>query len=90
MAETPTNDELAELLRWFRHTYDMSRRDAGEYLGLSHRTIEGIEQGRGFANGRLLYVTLIWSDPRCPLANPVDKVPLTSVIRSKGGADADR
>jgi len=62
----PTDaDELAELLkRWRRGGRDRVGHDdigtemAAVMLGLPRRTIEGIEQGRGFRYPRLLVLAL--------------------------------
>lgn len=41
-------EKLAHLMRTFREVYEYNTQAAGDHLGLSRRTIEGIEQGRGF------------------------------------------
>jgi transcriptional regulator with XRE-family HTH domain len=37
----------------------LNTEEAGARLGLSPRTIEGIEQGRGFSNANLLVLALL-------------------------------
>ena len=55
---TPTPDKLAEVMRAFRRRHGLTTAEAGAYFGLSARTIEGIEQGRGHSAGRLLELAL--------------------------------
>ena len=55
----PTPQRLAKLMRQWRQECGLSVSDAGDMLGLSPRTIEGIEQERGFAAGRVLEIALL-------------------------------
>lgn len=48
-----TADELAATLKAWRGKR-LSQREAAALLGISKRTLEGIEQGRGFAYPSLL------------------------------------
>jgi DNA-binding XRE family transcriptional regulator len=60
--ESPTRKvkrELAELMKNWRQSARINAREAGARLGLSARTIEGIEQGRGFSHPNLLVMALI-------------------------------
>lgn len=59
---TPT--KLAELLRGWRAGRGINTEEAGELLGLSARTIEGIEQGRGFGTPMLLVLALCGLEQR--------------------------
>lgn len=52
-------EELARMMKAWRAQSGISTKTAGEWLGLSHRTIEGIEQGRGFNAPRVLSIALI-------------------------------
>jgi DNA-binding XRE family transcriptional regulator len=54
----PTPQRLAKLMRQWRAAKGLSVTDAGDALGLSARTIEGIEQGRGFNAPRVLEIAL--------------------------------
>lgn len=62
MAKTPISDEtkteLAKLCREWRAKADMPASRAAQVLGLSKRTYEGIEQGRGFTFPTLLILAL--------------------------------
>lgn len=49
-------DELAAAVKAWRGTLPLSR--AAMMLGIPKRTLEGIEQGRGFRYSRLLYLAL--------------------------------
>lgn len=49
---------LAEQLRAWRRTAGLSTKEAGERLGISPRTIEGIEQGRPFRYERVLRLAI--------------------------------
>jgi len=51
--------ELAELMRNWRRGTGMNTVEAGAKLGLSARTIEGIEQRRGFSHPNLLVLALL-------------------------------
>jgi DNA-binding XRE family transcriptional regulator len=55
----PTPARLAKLMRQWRQERGMSTGDAGDTLGLSPRTIENIEQGRGFNAARVLEIALL-------------------------------
>lgn len=50
---------LAKLMRQWRNEQGLSVAQAGAELDLSPRTIEGIEQGKGFAAGRVLELALL-------------------------------
>lgn len=50
--------EIAALVRQWRDRAGISCARAAEILGMSRRTYEGIEQGRGFAYPTLLIVAL--------------------------------
>lgn len=52
-------EDLAEMLRDWRRYAGLNAQEAGEWLGLSARTIEGIEQGRGFGAPRVLAWALV-------------------------------
>lgn len=71
---TPSNDELASMMRAFRDKHSLNAQKAGEWLGLSSRTIEGIEQGRGHSAGRLLAIALASLTSQSFLKDPVDKI----------------
>lgn len=49
-----TRIPLADLLKSWRQAKNMNTTQAGEMLGLSPRTVEGIEQGRDFRFEKLL------------------------------------
>jgi DNA-binding XRE family transcriptional regulator len=51
--------DLAGLMKEWRHRAMLNTEEAGARLGLSPRTIEGIEQGRGFSNANLLVLALL-------------------------------
>jgi DNA-binding XRE family transcriptional regulator len=51
--------ELASLMRSWRRKARINTREAGERLGISPRTVENIEQGRGFSNPNLLVLALL-------------------------------
>lgn len=51
--------ELARMLRSWRVYAGLNTQEAGDWLGLSARTIEGIEQGRGFGTPRVLAWALV-------------------------------
>lgn len=52
-------EELARMMRAWRVRAGLNTQDAGDWLGLSARTIEGIEQGRGFNAPRVLGWALV-------------------------------
>lgn len=52
-------EDLAEMLRDWRRYAGLNTQEAGEWLGLSARTIEGIEQGRGFGTPKVLAWALV-------------------------------
>lgn len=55
----------SELIRNLRLRHSLSRRDLGRVLGLSARTIEGLEQGRRRDDDRVLTLALrnlTWHD----------------------------
>jgi DNA-binding XRE family transcriptional regulator len=52
------NLELAKLCREWREASDLTASRAAQLLGMSKRTYEGIEQGRGFLYGQLLILAL--------------------------------
>lgn len=54
----PREKPLAELLRQWRVGMGYSTTQAGEALGMSPRTIEGIEQGRPFRYEKMLRLVL--------------------------------
>ena len=51
-------DELAQLLKSWRKREGLSVVEAGAILDLSKRTIEGIEQGRGFGHAQIMKLAL--------------------------------
>ena len=53
------SSRLAKLMREWRQDKGLSVEAAGDALELSPRTIEGIEQGRGFASARVLEIALL-------------------------------
>lgn len=53
-----TNDDLAAHVRAWRHKWLLTQKAAAEMLGISQRTYEGIEQGRGFAYPSMLLAML--------------------------------
>lgn len=63
LLKKPTPQRLAKLMRQWRQECGLSVSDAGDMLGLSPRTIEGIEQERGFAAGRVLEIALLSLSP---------------------------
>lgn len=50
--------ELAEIVKKWRSAADLTTSRAGQILGLSGRTIENIEQGRGFGHSKLLILAI--------------------------------
>lgn len=54
----PNDAELAAMMRAFRAQHGLNAEEAGQWLGLSKRTVEGIEQGRGFGNARTLALAI--------------------------------
>lgn len=52
-------EDLGEMMRAWRRYAGLNTEEAGEWLGLSARTIEGIEQGRGFNAPRVLAWALV-------------------------------
>ena len=54
----PRTKPLAELLRQWRVGMGYNTAQAGEELGMSARTIEGIEQGRPFRYEKMLRLVL--------------------------------
>lgn len=73
-AATPTAGHLAHLMRSFRAEHGLNAADAGVYLGLSARTVEGIEQGRGHSAPRLLAMSLVKLIAEKKLRDPVDYI----------------
>lgn len=71
---TPTPAELSSLMRAFRATHGLNVLSAGEWLGLSARTVEGIEQGRGHSAPRLLALALLTLSRQKKLSDPVDTI----------------
>lgn len=53
------NAELARMLREWREKAEIPVSRAAQMLGIPARTIEGIEQGRGFRYARLLALALL-------------------------------
>jgi DNA-binding XRE family transcriptional regulator len=53
------NAELAAMIKRWRDAGDLTAARAAEMLGIPMRTLEGIEQGRGFKYPRLLTLALI-------------------------------
>jgi transcriptional regulator with XRE-family HTH domain len=49
-----TDQELAATVKAWRTERSLTIREAAEYLGMSRRTLEGVEQGRGFTYPTLL------------------------------------
>jgi DNA-binding XRE family transcriptional regulator len=64
LPKKPTPQRLAKLMRQWRQECGLSVSEAGDILGLSPRTIEGIEQERGFAAGRVLEIALLSLIPK--------------------------
>jgi DNA-binding XRE family transcriptional regulator len=58
MPNQPTAKHLAKLMRQWRKEQSLSVVDAAHVLALSPRTIEGIEQERGFNAPRVLEIAL--------------------------------
>lgn len=54
----PSKSELAAMMRVFREQRSLNAEEAGQWLGLSKRTVEGVEQGRGFGNPRTLALAI--------------------------------
>ena len=50
--------DLADQARAWRHKWLLTQKAAAELLGISQRTYEGIEQGRGFAYPSMLLAML--------------------------------
>lgn len=59
---TPGNQELALIVKAWRG--DVSLAKAAPFLGLPRRTLEGIEQGRGFRYPDLLMIAMKASKPK--------------------------
>jgi DNA-binding XRE family transcriptional regulator len=60
MSKDPTPARLAKLMRQWRAERGLSTSDAGATLNLSARTVEGIEQERGFPSApRVLEIALL-------------------------------
>jgi DNA-binding XRE family transcriptional regulator len=57
-----TNDDLAARARAWRRKWLLTQKAAAEQLGISQRTYEGIEQGRGFAYPSMLLAMLEMTD----------------------------
>lgn len=62
---TLTDEELSTAVKDWRG--DVSLAKAAPYLGLSRRTLEGVEQGRGFRHQGLLLIAMELVDPTKPL-----------------------
>jgi DNA-binding XRE family transcriptional regulator len=58
MGRMTPEEKLARLMKRYRAENDLNTEAAGDRLGLSARTIEGIEQGRGFNSPRVLELAL--------------------------------
>lgn len=69
---TPTPEQLATAMRAFRERHGLNTAAAGEWLGLSARTVEGIEQGRGHNSPRLLALALHLLTAQKKLRDPID------------------
>ena len=71
MPRTPKPAELAAMVRIWRQSWALTTVEAGQWLGLSGRTVENIEQGRAFGTPRTvaLAVTCLMKQKklRCPL-----------------------
>lgn len=52
--------QLPELVRLWRKVFGYNTKQAGEILGVSPRTIEGIEQGKPFRHEQLLRLALAY------------------------------
>lgn len=51
-------DELAQTVKAWRKRNGLGVVEAGEILGLSWRTIQGIEQGRGFGHPKIIKLAM--------------------------------
>lgn len=78
---TPTPVELAEMMRAFRARHDLNTASAGEWLGLSARTVEGIEQGRGHSSPRLLALSLALLMAQKKLRDPIDDIRTSAYVK---------
>jgi transcriptional regulator with XRE-family HTH domain len=58
VASTSRKKPLAETLKEWRTSKGYSARAAADALGMPHRTIEGIEQGRPFRYEKILRLAL--------------------------------
>jgi DNA-binding XRE family transcriptional regulator len=58
MTNTISKEDLAAQARAWRHQWMLSQKAAADLLGISQRTYEGIEQGRGFAYPSMLLAML--------------------------------
>jgi len=65
--------ELAALVKTWRGS--MTAKRAGKLLGISGRTVENIEQGRGFAHGRLLILAIMAFGPATAVDEAPDEAP---------------
>lgn len=57
-ASTSRKKPLAEVLKEWRGNLGLSAKDAAEALGMSPRTVEGIEQGRPFRYEKILRLAI--------------------------------
>jgi DNA-binding XRE family transcriptional regulator len=72
MPRTPKPQELAAMMRLFRERKSLTTAEAGEWLGVSGRTVENIEQGRAFGNPRTMALAISLLVTQKRLCDPLD------------------
>lgn len=74
MTAEPTPETLARMMREWRSSRGLNTAAAGALLGLSARTVEGIEQGRGHSAPRLVAIALLHLLAQKKLRDPIDNI----------------
>jgi len=72
MPRTPKPDELAAMMRQWRQSWALPTSEAGEWLGISGRTVENIEQGRAFGTPRTVALAISCLIRQKKLRDPLD------------------
>lgn len=72
MPRTPKPKELATMLRLWRQSWALNTAEAGEWLGISGRTVENIEQGRAFGTPRTVALAIACLMLQKKLRDPLD------------------